>query len=88
MSEVIVVELKQLKQFIKETISECLAQHRHETLEEYIKIEEVCELLQVTRPTVHLWKKEGKLPFYKIGNRLFFKKSEVLGSPLASKKVG
>ncbi len=36
------------------------------------KITEVCDLFQVTRPTVYDWIKHGKLRPYKIRSRVYF----------------
>jgi excisionase family DNA binding protein len=43
-----------------------------------VKIDEICELLKVSKVTIHKWKAEGKIPFRRISNRIFFKKSDVL----------
>lgn len=36
------------------------------------KTQEVCKLLQVTRPTIYDWVKHGKLKPYKIRSRVYF----------------
>lgn len=46
--------------------------------EQLIKIDEVCELFKVSKPTIFEWKKAGKLPFYRIGRRVYFKKNEIM----------
>lgn len=45
-----------------------------------LKIEDVCNLLKVSKVTIHKWKKEGKIPYHRISSRIFFKRSEVLSS--------
>jgi excisionase family DNA binding protein len=49
-----------------------------EPLNEYIKREEACELLSINLSS--LWKhtKSGKLKSYGIGNRVLYKRAEVL----------
>ena len=49
-----------------------------EPLNEYIKREEACELLSINLSS--LWKhtKSGKLKSYGIGNRVLYKRTEVL----------
>lgn len=49
-----------------------------EPLKEYIKRDEACELLSINLSS--LWKhtKSGKLKSYGIGNRILYKRSEVL----------
>ena len=44
------------------------------------KIDEIAELLSVSKVTIHDWKRKGKVPFHRIGSRVYFKKSEVLES--------
>jgi excisionase family DNA binding protein len=46
--------------------------------EELIKIEDVCRLFKVSKVTIHSWKKSGRLPFYRISNKIYFKKNEVI----------
>ncbi|MEA1848994.1 helix-turn-helix domain-containing protein [Chryseobacterium sp. MHB01] len=45
--------------------------------EEYLTVKEVCSLLKVTTPTVSRWRKENKIPSYGIGDRVYFKRSEI-----------
>jgi len=53
----------------------------------FIKIDEVCQELKVTKVTIHKWKKAGKIPFHRISNRVFFKRSEVLSALTKSKHL-
>lgn len=46
--------------------------------ETLLTVEEVAEYLEVSKVTIHTWKREGKLPFYRMGRRVYFKKSEIL----------
>ena len=57
--------------FLKQTDSQ--AQN-----DELIKLNEVAVLLNVSKVTIHSWKKSGKIPFYRISNKVYFKKNEVL----------
>jgi putative molybdopterin biosynthesis protein len=40
---------------------------------EFYKIEDVCELLQVSKITIYRWIKSGKIPAYKVGKSYLFK---------------
>lgn len=81
----ITLSREELKNLIREAIAECNSPdnansndvQQSETL---IKIDDVCELLKVSKVTIHKWKKEGKIPFHRISNRVFFKKTEILGA--------
>lgn len=44
---------------------------------EYLTRSEVCKLLKIDLSSLHRWRKEGKIPSYGIGNRVYFKRSEV-----------
>lgn len=45
--------------------------------EKYLTINEVAKLLNVSLPTIWAWRKEGKLPFKRIGRRVLFSKTDV-----------
>lgn len=44
---------------------------------EYLTRNEVKELLKIDLSTVHNWTKKGKLKAYGLGNRVYYKRSEV-----------
>lgn len=44
---------------------------------EYLTRTEVCELLKVDLSTLHRWTKSQKLTAYGIGNRVYYKRSEI-----------
>ena len=46
--------------------------------DEMLTAKEVSKLLGVSLVSIHTWKKDGKLKFYRYGSRIRFKKSEVL----------
>lgn len=45
--------------------------------EEYLSRTEVAEMLKVDISTIHNWSKSGKLKRHGIGNRVYFKRSEI-----------
>lgn len=45
--------------------------------EDYITVKQAAKLLQVSAVTIHTWKREGKLKFYRFGTRIRFKQSEI-----------
>lgn len=45
--------------------------------ETILSIKELAEQKNVSIQTIHNWKKEGLIPFYRIGRNVFFKLSEV-----------
>ncbi|WP_394345399.1 helix-turn-helix domain-containing protein [Hymenobacter persicinus] len=48
---------------------------------------QVCQLLSITRPTCNKWMAEGRLPSYRQGRRVYFKRAEVLASLERPKRV-
>ena len=46
-------------------------------VEKWVNLEDVAEHLSVSKDTVRVWMKEGKLPVYRAGKRYKFKISEV-----------
>ncbi len=82
--------LSDLRDVIKQTLNESLSgiidrinthpQPQTQTPEQdkLIRIEDVIKLLGVSKMTLHHWRKQGKLTYYKIGRLVYFKEREVL----------
>jgi excisionase family DNA binding protein len=49
-------------------------------VEDIIVTKDVCELFKISRPTVNEWMKSGKLPYRRIGRRVYFVRQEVLAA--------
>lgn len=45
--------------------------------EKWVNLEDVADHLSVSKDTIRIWIKDGKLPFYKAGKMYKFKISEV-----------
>ena len=45
---------------------------------EIMDVAEICQFLNVSKRTVHNLKSSGKLPYRKLGGRVYFYRSEVL----------
>lgn len=72
------LSLDDLKQAIREVITETTPPEQKEPENEFLTRDEVCKLLNLNKTS--LWKhtKAGKLKSYGIGNRVLYKKCEVL----------
>lgn len=44
---------------------------------EYLTRSEVCKLLKIDLSTLHRWRKDGTIPSFGMGNRVYFKRNEV-----------
>lgn len=97
MEEVKLVQLNQEK--LLESIAEIINQKIEESLSNFQKQEnessdqfgfltrkETAEMLQVSYNTIHDWVRMGILKQYKIGNRTFFKREEIIESLNSSQK--
>ena len=74
------ITVEELKDIIKECLSEILENNLQKTepTEELLSRKEVASLLEISLPTLHQKQKSGQIPYYRIGTRILFKKSEVL----------
>jgi excisionase family DNA binding protein len=52
----------------------------NETGDDFLTAREVSKLIGVSLVTLHKWKKNGKLKFYRFGSRIRFRKSEILNT--------
>ena len=48
--------------------------------EELLTVREAAELLDVTVQTIHCWKAQNRLAFYKMGSRSYLKRGDVLAA--------
>ena len=71
----LITELK--NSLIPELKAQLSAQFQPKEPTEYLTRSEVCKLLRIDLSSLHRWRKEGKIPSYGLGNRVYFKRSEV-----------
>ncbi len=64
-------------QGVKQQLEELKKEYQPKTPEEYLSRAEVAKLLKVDISTVHNWGKAGKLKRHGLGNRVYYKRSEV-----------
>ncbi|MFC2099093.1 helix-turn-helix domain-containing protein [Bacteroidota bacterium] len=75
------VSVSELKELISETIQEQIGQiQKPQPKTELLTRKEAAEILGISLPTLHYWTKDGKVPAYRIGNRVRYKRNEVLSS--------
>lgn len=83
---------EELRTLIKSAVIEALegqqsSQPQQSEPEELLRVNQLAEFLHVSKVTIHNWKREGIIPFYRISNKIYFKKSEVISSLKISRKV-
>ena len=77
------IPLDQLLAEFKNMVEEAVNKIQPKPIEEkLISISIVCKLFDppISKPTLNNWVKDGKLKSYRIGNRIFYKHSEVMES--------
>lgn len=71
----LVEELKE--SLIPELRNQLSKEFQPKELLDYLTRNEVCELLHIDLSTLHRWRKNGTLVAYGLGNRIYFKRSEI-----------
>ncbi|MBL7911724.1 MAG: helix-turn-helix domain-containing protein [Bacteroidia bacterium] len=46
--------------------------------EAILRRKDVAAMFQVSLVTINQWAREGRIPYYRINSRIFFKKSEIM----------
>jgi len=67
----------QLENLIRDAIRSELSKQKEKEL---MNFNETIQLLGISRSTLNTWKSQGKLPFKRLGKRIFFCRDEVLSS--------
>ena len=71
----ICVRLEDLKNFMSELIDDSLKQKEKE--KELLSQNDVCQLFNITKPTLWRWKKEGILVPRQIGRQIFYNRNDI-----------
>ncbi|WP_167611133.1 helix-turn-helix transcriptional regulator [Maribellus sediminis] len=82
--------IKEMKKIITKTIEDALKKSlpQIETLnkgqgtkDELMTRKQVMDLLNISHATLYHYQKSGKIPFKKIGNRVYFKYDDIVNNP-------
>ena len=74
-------ELRQIiKEVIKEELLEVRKQLEEKDSEGLLSRKETCEFLKISLTTLWHWTNKGKIDSYGIGNRVYYKKVDLLNS--------
>jgi excisionase family DNA binding protein len=74
---------KQIKVIIEDAIAEKLSQQKisptnnHLPEKALLKASDVCEIFQVSKPTLYEWLKQKKLKSFKIKSRRYFNRADI-----------
>jgi excisionase family DNA binding protein len=68
-----------LHQAIREELQQILKElNSKETDDTVLNRKETCKLLSISHGTLQKYQNDGRIPYYRIGRRILFKKSDVL----------
>jgi len=80
-SRIIVVEVDQLINLIKLAVNEVLEEvNENHDQKQIMNFQETCDFLGIHPSTLNKWKAENKIPFKRLGKRIFFNKDDILNS--------
>jgi hypothetical protein len=85
------IPVEELETRIQEIVHRALVSREEKALQERLmSIEQTRRLFNppISKVTLHTWAKEGKVRPYRIGGRVFYKYSELMGSMTHLKKYG
>ena len=73
----------ELLQALKPQLEDLKQQQQPKLPEELLTRQETCEMLKINLSTLWLWTKKNRLKSHGIGNRVYYKRSEVQASVIA-----
>ena len=65
-----------IKPELENLLKKCLSEFSKE--DEYLSRQDTADFFKVSLPTIHDWTKKGILKPYKMGNRTYYKKTELI----------
>jgi excisionase family DNA binding protein len=79
------VTFEQLQMMVSDAVKHGIEQLKPTTSAEpthpdLLTRKQVCELLNITPPTLHVWTKEGRITAYHINTRVRYKRAEVMST--------
>lgn len=81
MTDFVMVPPNDLANLIKKAVQEAIDEDRKDRdSDKLLNAKELCQLLGIHLSTLNTWKAESKIPFKRLGKRIFFNKNEVLDS--------
>jgi predicted DNA-binding transcriptional regulator AlpA len=78
---------QQLKECIQQTIKDEITALKQNNTEVFLKKDEVCKMLKVSKPTVDTHVEHGYYKKHYIGSRVFYNKQEILDYLTKSKRL-
>lgn len=82
MEKILITSESEIKRIVQQAVNDALGTHSTEKVveekpERLLTTIEATEFLRCSKPTLHRWKKEGLIPFIRIGANIRYKESEL-----------
>ncbi len=85
MEKLVLLNENDLDQLLRRAVFQAIGELRETDLpkptkpepEKLLTTAEACELLRCSRPTLHRWKRDGLIPFVRIGTNIRYKESDL-----------
>lgn len=85
MEKLVLLSKNDLDQLLRRAVFQAIGELRETDLpkptkpepEKLLTTTEACELLRCSRPTLHRWKRDGLIPFVRIGTNIRYKESDL-----------
>jgi predicted DNA-binding transcriptional regulator AlpA len=76
------VPLQELLDRIEKIVEDRLnRKEQQQNADKLLTAAEVCQMLDITRPTLWSWTKQGKLKQRRLGNRIYYRQGDILQQP-------
>lgn len=69
-----------IKKVVKEVLVEPSKEHLNEKPDELLTRDDACSLLKISKTSLWKWTKKRKIIAYGMGNRVYYKRSELMES--------
>ncbi len=80
-NKLVVIEIDHLYSLIKQAVNEAvIKKEESEQTKDLLNFKETCEFLGIHPSTLNKWKAENKIPYKRLGKRIFFQRREILNS--------
>ena len=78
--EIVSLSLEDFRNMLSEIVRENVNQFGNEPSDELITVNEAVERLKISKPTLHKYAELGILIRHKLGNRIYYRWSEILAA--------
>ena len=79
-NKLVVIEIDHLYSIVKQTVHWVIKEEKSRQQKELLNFKETCDFLGIHPFTLNKWKSPNKIPFKRLGKRVFFKRQEILES--------